>query len=87
MFHRYENKFNFLKDWVKYVRVHRKKLNISLVNVGQMKRLVNASQNLTLLMIKQRYVLNHTLHKDAYICSELFQNDIMLPLKEGEKHL
>jgi len=33
VFHRYEHKYNFLKDGVKYiVRTHRKKLNISLVN-------------------------------------------------------
>ena len=32
---------------------HRKKLNISLVNAGQMKRLVNASKNFVLLMIKK----------------------------------
>lgn len=53
VFHHYEHKYHFLKDAVKYiVRAHRKKLNISLVNAGQMKRLVNASHNLTLLMIK-----------------------------------
>ena len=88
MFHHYEHKYHLLKDGVKYiVRAHRKKLNISLVDVGQMKRPVNASQNLRLLIIKQRDVLNHTFHKDAYICNELFQNDNRLPLKKGEKHL
>lgn len=41
------------KDGVEYiVRAHRKKLNISLVNVGQMKRPMNSSKNLVLLMIK-----------------------------------
>lgn len=88
VFHRYERKYNFLKDGVKYiVRAHRKKLNISLVNAGQMKRLVNASRNLTLSMIKQRDVLNHTFHKDAYIFNELFQNDNRFPLKQDKKHL
>lgn len=48
---------------------------------------MNASQNLTLLMIKQRDVLNHTFHKDTYICNELFHNDNKFPLKQGEKHL
>ena len=36
----------FLKDGVEYiVRAHRKKMNLSLVSVGQMKRLVNDSNN------------------------------------------
>ena len=82
VFHCYEHKYHLLKDGVKYiVRDHRKKLSISLVNAGQMKRLVNASQNLILLTIKQRDVLNHIFHKDAYICNELFQNDNMFPLE------
>ena len=33
---------------------HRKKMNISLVNAGKMKRLVNASKNFVLLMIKKK---------------------------------
>lgn len=34
------------------MRAHCKKLNLSLVNVGQMKILVNSSKNLVPLMIK-----------------------------------
>ena len=34
------------------MRAHRKKLILSLVNAGQMKRLLNSSKNLVLLMIK-----------------------------------
>ena len=42
IFHRHENKF--FKKWIKYiVREHRKRLSLSLMNVGQMKRIVNTS--------------------------------------------
>ena len=35
IFHRHENKYHLFKDGVEYiVRVHSKKLNLSLVNVG-----------------------------------------------------
>lgn len=34
------------------VIAHRKKLNLSLVNAGKMKRVVNSSKNLGLLMMK-----------------------------------
>jgi hypothetical protein len=55
IFHRHENKYNLFKNGVEYiVRAHTKKLNLSLVNVGQMKRLVNASKNFFLLMIKPK---------------------------------
>ena len=54
IFHRHEKKYHLFKDGKEYiVRADRKKLDTSLVNVGQMKRLVNASQNLTLMMIKK----------------------------------
>ena len=36
------------------MRAHHKKMNISLLNAGQMKRLVNASKNFVLLMIKKK---------------------------------
>ena len=55
IFHRHENKYHLFKDGKEFiVRAHRKKLESSLVNAGQLKRLVNASQNLTLLMIKKK---------------------------------
>jgi hypothetical protein len=45
-FHRHENKYHLFKNGVEYiVRAHTKKMNLSLVNVGQMKKLVNASKN------------------------------------------
>ena len=54
IFHHHENKFHLFKNGIEYiVRAHNKKLNASLVNVGQMKRIVNASQNFALFMIKR----------------------------------
>jgi len=55
IFHRHENKYHLFKDGVEYiVRAHRKKLNLSLVNAGKMKRLVNSSNNFLLVMIKPK---------------------------------
>jgi hypothetical protein len=55
IFHRYENMHNLFKNGVEYiVRAHTKKLNLSLVNAGQMKILVNDSKNVFLLMIKPK---------------------------------
>jgi hypothetical protein len=55
IFHRHENKYHLFKNKVEYiVREHTKKLNLSLVNARQMKRLVNASKNFVLLLIKPK---------------------------------
>jgi hypothetical protein len=55
IFHRHGNKYHLFKNGVEYnVRAHTKKMNLSLVNAGQMKRLVNASKNFVLLMIKPK---------------------------------
>jgi hypothetical protein len=46
----------FFLNGVEYiVRAHTNKLNLSLVNAGQMKRLVNSSKNFFFLMIKPKY--------------------------------
>ena len=61
-----------------------------------MKKIVNASQNLTLLMIKHRDVLNETFQKDtsneqvdfiefSYACNNMFQDSNKLPLKGGKQ--
>ena len=52
-----------------------------------MKRIVNASQNLILLTIKQTYVLNQNFKKDSYACNEMFQDSKRFPLKGGEKYV
>lgn len=58
IFHCHENKYHLFKNGIEYiVRAHKKKSNLSLVNVGQMKRLVSASNNFVLLMIKPKCML------------------------------
>jgi hypothetical protein len=55
IFYREENKYHIFKDKVEYiVRAHKIKTNESLVSTGQIKRLVNASKSLVLLLEKQR---------------------------------
>ena len=59
VFHRHENKYHLFKDGIEYIiRAYNKKTSLSLIHAREMKRIVNASQNLTLLMIKQIDVLN-----------------------------
>ena len=66
IFHLHERKYHFFKDGIEYIiRTHKKRKGLSLIHASEMKRIVNSSQNLTLLMIKQRDILNHTFHKDA----------------------
>ena len=74
IFHRHENKYDLFKYGVEYiVRAHSKELNISLVNVGQMKRLVNSSKNFVLLMIKPKNDVGNEAFKgfDSKLKSEL----------------
>lgn len=53
IFHRHESKYHILKNGLEYIVIsHSKKTNVSIINVGQMKILVNLSKNLVLLMIK-----------------------------------
>lgn len=53
--HHHENKYHFFKHGIECIVIeHHKKLNLSLVNVGQMKRLVNSTNNFVLLMIKPK---------------------------------
>jgi hypothetical protein len=64
IFHCHENKYHLFKNGVEYiVREHTNKLNLLLVNVEQMKRLVNASKNFVLLMIKPKTMLKKNLSK------------------------
>ena len=66
IFHRHENKYHLFKDGKEYiVRAHRKKTNIVVVNVGQVKRLVNSSKNFVLLMIKPKVDVNHDSFQDC----------------------
>jgi hypothetical protein len=72
IFHRLENRYHLFKNGVEYiVRAHTKKMNLSLANAGQMKRLVNASKNLVLLMLNPKcwsrpcFLTRHNFHFDA----------------------
>ena len=97
IFHHHENKYHLFKYGIEnIVRAHKKKKILSLIHAREMKRIVNASQNLTLLMIKHIDVLNQTFQKDAsneqvdfievdYACNDMFQDYNRLPLKGGEQ--
>jgi hypothetical protein len=99
IFHRHQNKYHLFKNGVEYiVRAHTKKMNLSLVNVGQMKRLVNASKKFVLLMIKLKDNVekeafqgcNANLKSDLYEVvnqyDEMFQEPKGLPPKRGSQH-
>jgi hypothetical protein len=99
IFHRHENKYHLLKNGVEYnVRAHTKKMDLSLVNAGQMKRLVNASKNFVLLMIKPKYYIENEvfqgcdvkLKSDLYEVvnqyDEMFKEPKGLPPKRGIQH-
>jgi hypothetical protein len=76
IFHRHENKYHLFKYGVEYiVRAHTKKMNLSIINVGQMKRLVNASENFVLLMIKPKNDVENEAFQgcDAKLKSDLFE--------------
>jgi len=100
IFHCHEKNYRFFKEEIEYIiRVHCKKLNVSLMNVGQMKRLVNASHNFALLMIKHKYVeeseafqgccvkIKHDLVRFVKTCDNMFQESDMLPPKRGKQHV
>jgi hypothetical protein len=74
IFHRHENKYHLFKNGIEYiVKSHTKKMIFSLVNVGQMKRLVNASNNFVLLMIKHK----DNVEKESFQgCDEKFKSDL-----------
>jgi hypothetical protein len=99
IFHHHENKYHLFKNGVEYiVRAHTKKMNLSLVNVGQMKRLVNASNNFVLLMIKPKDDIENEsfqgcdtkLKSDLYEVvnqyDEMFKEPKGLPSKRGVQH-
>jgi hypothetical protein len=83
IFHRHENKYHLFKNGVEYiVRAHTKKLNLSLVNDGQMKRLVNASKNFVLLMIKPK----DNVEKETFQgCDEKLKSDLYEVVNQYDK--
>ena len=76
VFYRHEKKYHLIKDGVEYiVRAHCKKLNIPLVNVGKMKRLVNAITHFVLPMIKKKEDLNYEYFQG---CDEKLKSDFLM---------
>eukprot|EP00253_Pinus_taeda_P029197 PITA_29197 len=62
-----ENKYQITKDGVEYiVRAHQNKINVSLVSVGQMKRLVNSSKGCMLMVelkgLPPKREIQHEIH-------------------------
>jgi hypothetical protein len=99
IFYHQENKYHLFKYGVEYVvRSHTKKMNLSVINAGKMKRLVNASKNFVLLMIKPKNDIENEAFQgcDTKLKSNLFevvnQYDDMfkepkgLPPKRGIQH-
>ncbi|XP_059067200.1 uncharacterized protein LOC131858147 [Cryptomeria japonica] len=55
IFYRGENKYHLFKDGKEYiVRSHKVKTSLAIVNASQMKRLVNASKNFVLMLVKAK---------------------------------
>ena len=55
IFYTRENKYHLFKDKIEYiVWAHKVKTNLALVNAGQMKRLVNSSENFVLMIVKAK---------------------------------
>jgi outer membrane receptor for Fe3+-dicitrate len=55
IFYREDNKYQLTKDGKEYiVRAHQKKLNLSLINSGKMKRIVNVSKRYLLYESSER---------------------------------
>ena len=96
VFHHHENKCHFFKNGIEYiVRAHKKNMGLSLMHAGQMKRIVNARQKIS-LMFKHNDVLNETFQEDASneqedfievanVSNKMFQGSNMLPLKRGKQ--
>jgi len=66
IFHRHENKYHSFNNGIEYiVRVHNKKMSLSLMHARQMKRIVNASENFALLLFKYKDVVNEAFQGDT----------------------
>ena len=98
-FYFHDNKYIFLENGVEYiVRAHRKKLKISLVNAGYMKRLVNASKTFFIFMSKKKNDIDYEpfegcddkLKYDLFDVirrnDKMFQEPKVVPPKRGIQH-
>ena len=58
IFYHEDNKYQLTKYGKEYiVRAHHKKLNLSLINSGQMKRIVNVSKRYLLMVVKDKDIV------------------------------
>ena len=55
IFYRAKNKYQLVKDGIEYiVRAHKLKNNYTLINSGQMKRIVNSCKHFLLMVVKEK---------------------------------
>jgi hypothetical protein len=55
IFYRDENKYLLVKDGIEYfVRAHKLKNNYTLINSGQMKRMINSCKQFLLMVVKEK---------------------------------
>jgi hypothetical protein len=80
VFYREQNKYHLFKDDVEYiVRAHKTKTNLAIVSAGQMKRLVNASKNFVLMMVK---VKNDEISKSFEGCDPKHKSELIEIISE-----
>jgi len=83
VFYCHENKYHLFKDGVEYiVRVHHKKLNISLVNAEQAKRLMNSSKSLVLLMFKPN---DDIVYENVVSCNASFNSNLVGSVHQSDE--
>ena len=75
IFYHEDNKYQLTKDGKEYiVRAHQKKLNLSLINSGQMKRIVNVSKRYLLMVVKAKDIVGIDTFKD---CDTKLKDDLV----------
>jgi hypothetical protein len=76
IFYREHNMYHIFKDGIEFiVRAHHMKTNLSIVSTGQMKTLVNASKNLSLMSVKEECDSNYD---KMFQDSQEVHNEMML---------
>jgi hypothetical protein len=66
IFYPKDNNYHLTKDGKEYiVRAHQKRLNLSLINSGQMKRIVNISKRYLLMVVKSKDTVGMDTFKDC----------------------
>jgi hypothetical protein len=99
IFYREDNKYQLTKYGKEYiVRDHLKKLNLSLIKLGKMKRIVNVSKRYLVMVVKAKNTIGIDTFKDCDMnlkddlvrivsyYDEIFQVPKVLPLKRQVEH-